>query len=73
MKDIRYVVMGKNCPRSVGFTNQESALNYASHFKEKNKSCKPKIFEIENEKLKERFKRRFHNTDSYRRKVRGKR
>lgn len=66
-KDLRYVVMGKGCPRSVGFTGSSSAIKYASYFK--SDKCKPRIYKIENAKLVERFVKRFHNTKSYRNKV----
>jgi len=66
-KDLRYVVMGKGCPRSVGFTESSSAIKYADHFR--SDTCKPRIYKIENAKLVERFKKRFHNTKSYKEKI----
>ena len=70
LKNIRYVVMGKGCPRSVGFTTKSSARGYAYHFK--TKGCKPRIYQIENEKLKERFMKRYHNTPGWRNKRKNK-
>jgi len=69
-KDLRYVVMGKGCPRSVGFTMSSSATKYADAVK--SNKCKPRIYKIENAKLVERFKKRFHNTKSYRNKIKKK-
>lgn len=65
--DLKYVVMGKGCPRSVGLPNKLNALTYADSVR--STKCKPKIYKIENAKLIERFKKRFHNTKSYRNKV----
>lgn len=69
-KDLRYVVMGKGCPRSVGFTIPSSAVKYADAVK--SDKCKPRIYKIENAKLVERFKKRFHKTKSYKEKMKGK-
>ena len=68
--NLKYVVMGKGCPRSVGFSDSPTALKYANHFR--SEKCKPRIYKIEDAKLKERFKKRFHNTKSYKEKMRKK-
>jgi hypothetical protein len=63
-----YYVTGKNIPRSVALS-YNGALNYANYYNELYPQSKPKIHKTTREESRERFMKRYHNTASWRRKV----
>ena len=55
IKEPRYVVIGRNIPRSIGFIEKHMALSYADFYKRK--GFKPKIIIQSRKYLLERFKK----------------